>query len=342
MKFKKFIVFLVLSVQPIFGQQTFQFSQYYFNKFLYNPAFAGFEDYVDLKTGYRSQWTGLGANNKTFYLTGNVALGKNDITSDGPTPNISTFKSYSPKQTRIRNNDYKSGTHQGLGLQIISDQFGPVNTLAISATYAFHISLGGERKLSAGFSLGNYNRTINLSQDSFDVSDPNDILLNSNGKLSVNHNLINLGATYYNRTNYIGLSAVQPIMETFNYTSKNGDTSNTKNSFGQMPSVFIVQAGTSKELSENVKIYPTCLIKYINKSQWTAEATIRAMFKESAWAGVSYRLKESIGIHAGAKLNPNLLVNYSYDFQGNFGPFNRSLSSNEITIAYMFYMKGLK
>jgi type IX secretion system PorP/SprF family membrane protein len=225
---------------------------------------------------------------------------------------------------------------------LISDNWGPINTLAISATYAFHISVGGERKISAGFSIGNYYRTINSSNGSFDVSNPNDVLLNSDGKLSVNHNLINIGATYYNRSNYIGVSALQPIMETFNFTNKNGDTTNTHNSFGQMPSVFTLQAGTSTNLNEDLTLYPTCLIKYINKYQWTAEATLRASFKESAWAGISYRLKESIGIHAGARLSPSLLVNYSYDFQGNLGPFTRSLSSNEITIAYMFYMKGLK
>ncbi len=342
MKFQKLIALFFLSSSTIFGQQTFQFTQYYFNKFLYNPAFAGFEDYVDIKSGYRSQWSGLGANNQTFYLTANMAIDKKDITSNGPTPYISSTKRYAPKPTRLRVKENKSGTHQGVGIQIISDQWGPVNTLAISATYAFHISLGGERKIGAGFSIGNYNRLINLSPGSFDVSDPSDKLLNADGKLSVNHNLINLGATYYDRSNYIGLAAVQPIMDTFNYTSKNDDTTKTNNSFGQMPSLFIVQAGLAKELNEDIKIYPTTLIKYINSNQWTAELTLRAMVKEMVWAGLSYRLKESAAIHAGARLSPGLLVNYSYDFQGSFGPFARSLHSNEITIAYMFYKKGIR
>ncbi|MEY4383249.1 MAG: hypothetical protein RI995_791 [Bacteroidota bacterium] len=339
MKFIKFSALFLFLSQSIFGQQTFQFSQYYFNKFIYNPAFAGFEDYVDVKTSYRSQWTGLNTQNKTFYVTASMPIGKTDITSDGPRPFISEKKAISPKKTFIRKKENKPASHQGLGVQLINDVWGPVNTLSLSLSYAFHIPLGGEDKISAGFSLGNYYRMIDLSSGSFDVSDPSDKLLNASGKLSVNQNLVNIGLTYYNRVKYIGLSAMQPIMDTYNFTSKSGDSTNTKNSFGQFPSVFILQGGTRAEINENITLYPSFIGKYINKYQWMVETTVRAMYKESVWAGVSYRLKESAALHVGARLSPSITVNYSYDFQNNIGPFTRSLSSNELSFAYMFYWK---
>ncbi len=342
MYLKKLIAFFLLVSNVIFGQQTYQFSQYYFNKFLYNPGFAGFEDYVDIKSGFRNQWNGVNSTNKTFYLSANSAIGKKDYTSDGPTPNISNQKYYSFQKTRIRKNDVKPEAHQGIGLQLVSDEWGPVNTTSISFSYAYHIPLGGEHKMSAGFTIGNYSRTIDLSPGKFDVTDAGDELLNSDGKLSVSHNLINLGVTYYNRSRFIGISAIQPIIQTFIFTNNSEDTLTARSSLGQMPSVIVLQGGLTHELTENIKIYPSFLVKYIDKKQWIAEATFRAMYKESIWGGISYRYKESAGIHLGFKLSPSLLANYSYDFQGTWGPFTRSLSSNEITLAYMFYWKKTK
>ena len=62
-----------------FAQQTPQFTQFMMNKYIYNPAFAGFEDYIDVKTGFRSQWTGLNTSNRTAYVTANMALDKSDL-----------------------------------------------------------------------------------------------------------------------------------------------------------------------------------------------------------------------------------------------------------------------
>ena len=342
MRFFKFVVFLLFSCNTLFGQQTYQFSQYYFNKFLYNPAFAGHDDFIDVKSGFRSQWNGISSSNQSFYLSGTAALGKKDYTSDGPVPNISSFKPIAQQNSTIRKSDFKPSSHQGIGLMITNDVWGPVTTLSISASYAFHIPLGGEKKMSGGFSIGNYARSIDLSPNNFDVSNPNDILLNSEGKLRTSQNLINLGFSYYDRDGYLGASALQPIMETYNYSTSMKDTTKTLSSFGSFPSVFIFHGSKRKILSDDWRIYADFLIKYININRVTAEGTLRARYKENVWGGLSFRFKESIGLHAGFRLSSSLLVNYSYDFQNYVGPFTRSLTSNEITLAYMFYWKELK
>ncbi|MGZ3777739.1 MAG: type IX secretion system membrane protein PorP/SprF, partial [Mucilaginibacter sp.] len=41
------------------AQQKPQYTQYVLNNLLINPAVTGIESYFDVKTGYRSQWTGL-------------------------------------------------------------------------------------------------------------------------------------------------------------------------------------------------------------------------------------------------------------------------------------------
>jgi len=357
MKFQRFLILIFLSTFSALGQQIPQFSQYYANKFLYNPAFAGFEDFAEIKTGYRSQWQGIGNTNSTFYLNGNMPLGKTDYTSDGPTPTISSSKSYSYKKTYTRSKEHRTGTHKGIGFQLMADNWGPIQSLSFAATYAFHLPMGGENKISGGFSLGSYYRTISLAYKEFDVSQPNDPLLNSLGKLSASQNLFNMGLTYYNRSSHIGLAIWQPIMGSFNFSEKsNVDSTNqtvktqagkdsifwvpvTKNSLGQMATVFIIQAGTRWDLSEDIKIYPSAILKFTSLKHLTAEGTLRAMLKEKIWTGLSYRYKEAIGFHLGALISPKTTINYSYDIHTGIGPFSTAYSSSEVTLGYMFYWK---
>ncbi len=48
--------FLYLSIVTCYGQQAMQFSQYMFNKYQMNPAYAGFDFSLNVTGVYRSQW----------------------------------------------------------------------------------------------------------------------------------------------------------------------------------------------------------------------------------------------------------------------------------------------
>ena len=52
------ILFLFFSL-GIVAQQSEQYSQYTFNNFGYNPAFAGTIKCIDFRAGYRMQWVGF-------------------------------------------------------------------------------------------------------------------------------------------------------------------------------------------------------------------------------------------------------------------------------------------
>src|SRR5438445_11328543 len=64
------------------AQQKPQYTQYVFNNFLLNPAVSGIENYIDVKAGYRSQWTGLQGAPVTNYVTINAPLGSDFIEGD--------------------------------------------------------------------------------------------------------------------------------------------------------------------------------------------------------------------------------------------------------------------
>lgn len=68
----------------IYGQQTAQFSQFFYNKLYYNPAFASVGSDMEINATYRSQWMGVdgapstaGVNFKTPLFSSRGGLGAN-------------------------------------------------------------------------------------------------------------------------------------------------------------------------------------------------------------------------------------------------------------------------
>jgi len=99
------------------AQQLHFHSQYMFNPYLHNPAFAGTKDYTVLTASYRNQWTGFTDAPTTGTLSGHFAL-KNNM---------------------------------GLGIGLYSDKTGPTSRIGGMASYAFHIPFD-HSKLSFGLS----------------------------------------------------------------------------------------------------------------------------------------------------------------------------------------------
>src|ERR1700760_5159109 len=82
---KKLLLILCVSLlmlQLAEAQQKPQYTQYVFDNMLLNPAVTGIENYIDLKAGYRSQWTGLQGAPVTSYLTLSAPLGDNFLNGD--------------------------------------------------------------------------------------------------------------------------------------------------------------------------------------------------------------------------------------------------------------------
>ena len=376
----RFLILLFLFLASFRGiaQQTPQFSQFMMNRFLYNPAFAGFEDYWDVQSGFRTQWTGINTANRTFYTTANFAFDKSDRTSTGITPYMSKTirRNYSP--TYIRKKTRKVNFHQGVGMQLLSDQIGPVTSMSLSGTYAYHLSLGGERKLATGGSIGYYQRVLDMTN--FNVRDAGDPFItysNSSGlpagRISGGQSLINVGALYYTRKFYVGLSANQPVFGDFFFTNKSSDNGQAtrnaiydplidevsadetidpdrklwllaqlnfkKNGATQWmgtvaPTVFF-QAGGDIRSGEHWTYSPAVLVKYMKGATLVAEANMRVKYDEQFWVGGTYRHKDALGIMVGAHVSNALNLTYVYEMHSN-GFARQSMGSHEIVLGMKF------
>lgn len=118
---KRFFYIFILFGGKIFSQQLPQYSQYMLNEMAINPAVAGKDDFAEVRSNNRHQWTGITDAPRTYMLT-----------LQGP---IAT-------------------KHMGLGMNLYTDIVGPTRRTGLSASYAYHLQLDKEKHLSFGLSAG--------------------------------------------------------------------------------------------------------------------------------------------------------------------------------------------
>lgn len=115
------------------AQQDALYSQYMFNQFTINPAYAGTRNSFSSVLLFRNQWSGLSG-----------------------APNTLNFSVHAPF----------SGKKMALGLNFIADEIGPSKNSSIMGTYAYHLQTS-KGKLSFGLRGGFYSSSLNTSQLNF-------------------------------------------------------------------------------------------------------------------------------------------------------------------------------
>ena len=138
MKIHLAIAFILFS-GLIFGQQLPQQSQYMFNQYAYNPAFAGVNSHWESVMNSRYQWVGIVDAPRTVTLT-----------AHGPLKNLK----------------------MGVGGMVYNDIVGPTRRLGFQGSYAYHVKLNRKIKLSLGASLG-FNQWL-VDADKIKVIDEED------------------------------------------------------------------------------------------------------------------------------------------------------------------------
>ena len=298
-----FIAFsFVLFIQCVIGQQRPQYTQYIFNSYLLNPALSGIENYTDVKTGYRSQWTGLDGAPITAYLSVNMPIGKNFIQGDATA--FPASGGLNPA-SRLYTQQYQAAEpHHGVGLTVVSDKAGPFTQTNIDATYAYHLGLSSRLNLAVGVSAGFSHNVLNLSQVS--TADASDPILNSLDNNQWKPDL-GIGIWAYASDYFIGVSAQQILPQNVFITSKANLYQNKT-----VPHYFLT-GGLKVFLSEDVTIVPSVMLKYIQPLPTTYDINMKLSFADKLWIGGSYRHDDSYAGLVGLNLSSFVNIGYSYD-----------------------------
>lgn len=121
---KKLLIVLLLIVSShmmVWAQQDAQLSQYMFNGIYINPAYAGYQETLNISSSYRTQWPGLVGGPRTMSLAVDAALNENKV---------------------------------GLALQIAKDQLGAQTNISVYGNYAYRLTVDNDDDKHLAFGIG--------------------------------------------------------------------------------------------------------------------------------------------------------------------------------------------
>ncbi|MFN8358105.1 MAG: type IX secretion system membrane protein PorP/SprF [Spirosomataceae bacterium] len=289
----------------VWAQQKPHYSQYMMNGYLLNPALSGIEDYMDVKTGYRNQWSGFGGEPTTFYLSAHGALNKPDRTSVGALPVRGNNGRRIPK---AKYNPYQVVPgHHGVGMMLVSDKTGPTSRTSFALSYAYHLPLRNGMKLSLGASGGLTQHTLDF--DKITLANPVDPVTQQ-GKVNTTQPDVNIGAWLYTRQWYVGASANQILAKKLDFTGNQG----SYQWLGQLYTHYFVTAGYRAELSEDWAFSPSVMVKYVRPTPLSFDINAKLFFRDRFWFGGSYRHKDAVVGLVGFNVNYLINIGYSYDY----------------------------
>lgn len=320
---RKLLVILLVFVSYIASaQQDAMFTKYMFNALSYNPAYAGSKDHMAVGLLHRTQWFGFEGAPSTQTMTIHT-----------PIPNEKI----------------------ALGVNIVRDAIGPINTLTGNLAYAYRIPIG-PGKLSVGLQGGvlNYKSdysTLNYrdeGDEAFSMTPENYWLPN-----------FGLGLYYYSDLFYVGAGA--PHLIEWDLRRNNVNTQKTSRLYRH----YYFSAGAAIPLgSRDLVFKPSALVKSVGLlSNYTAgvngsqieysvgapiefDIDISFLINKTLWIGGSFRsafAAESFGgnssfdsVDAWISVNiKNLRIGLAYDYPLT-EMSNHTVGSAEVMLGYEF------
>ena len=120
-QFLPILLLLSLCAKISVAQQDAQFSQYMFNGIYINPAYAGYQEQLNVHAFYRNQWTGIDGSPTTLSVAVDAIANEGNV---------------------------------GLALQVSSDRIGAQRNQSVYGNYAYRISLNRDGSSRLAFGLG--------------------------------------------------------------------------------------------------------------------------------------------------------------------------------------------
>jgi type IX secretion system PorP/SprF family membrane protein len=272
MKKTKFIFIICLLMSGFArAQQDPMYSMYMFNPMAINPAYTGTLDQMQVIALYRGQWLDFPGAPKT-----------GTITFHGP----------------VRNEN------MGIGLSLINDRIGKMNTSGFMATYAYQLRFERSR-LAFGLQAGVRNFSVNLNEillspdKAYDES-----FANAVSQWSLN---FGTGVFWYGKNGYVGLSI--PHMRN---TVLGDDLVNTIDP-ARLRTHYNLTGGYVFSLNPTFKLKPSIMIKTVTGSPVQIDLNANLYWLDVVALGASYRSGNAMVWMAEVQANQYLRIGYAFD-----------------------------
>lgn len=293
---------LLLLAYSGYGQVIPQFSQYYQNYLIHNPGAAGMEDYWEIKTNFRKQWSGLDNTPISGYLTFSGGLNTGRFLGD-----VGLRTSEGKGKGRVTG--APATVKHGLGGYVIVDNFGPMSQYAGGISYAAHIKLFSNVKLSIGTSVGLNNFQIN--GDPLTIKDPNDNTYQNYYTNGMNQTFFdwNVGMYFYSPRFFVGYGANHILGNMIYFGDQIAEREIAMHHF--------ITGGYKFKLGKRFELMPSVQVKFMTPAPVSFDITARLRYNKMIWAGVSYRNESALSFALGGTIARILNISYSYDYTLN-------------------------
>ncbi len=301
----KRIILILLGVVALMSegkaQQDALYSQYMFNPFAINPAYAGSRSSMSGILLARKQWAGI----------------------DGA-PTTGSFALHSPFK----------GKNFALGFNAVMDKIGPASNSGALVTYAYHLKMG-PGKLSLGLRGGIYSTRLDNSLLVF--SDGSDSK-NTGEVYQKTVPTFDFGGYYYTNKFYVGVSANHLLASgTYNIDSTtsvlNGGNGGGSQLFNTYDRHLSLATGLAIVVNPDVVLKPSLLVKYVHGAPINVDINFSVLLNKVFWLGASVRSSKAIVGILEYNITDFVRVGYSYDF--SFGAIRSyTTGSHELFLGF--------
>lgn len=323
---RKFIIGLGLLASALFvkAQQTPQYTQYMVNPYLYNPALAGSEDFVDIKAGYRAQWVGLENAPTTMYVSAHAPIKEHTM--------------------RHAKNDHKA--YPGIGGYVMQDETGPISNLRVNGSFSYNIPITTGKWFGALHHKDGVRLTLGASVgvNQYQVDPSKFYIRNNDGSttpISGDPSLVG-GTTispdaafgawlYFGELFYVGASANQILNSKISLENYDPATPIE----GRLNPHYNLVGGTKLSVGYDLWVMPSAMLKWVAGAPLSFDLNCRIDYMDTYFGGVSYRYQDAIAILGGVILGKrkSYEIAYSYDITTS-SIAQYSSGSHEITLGY--------
>ncbi len=279
---------LILAGVILFGnlskaQQLPQITQYMINDYAINPAIAGMQDFYQVKSTIRNQWTGV---------------------TDAPRTTILSI--YGGK-----------GEHVGLGGLVFNDQTGPTSRIGVSASYAYSFVLSKSIKMS--FALSGGFTQFKITKQGLKVMDHNDFLVLGDDVVRAAPDAT-FGFNLVGKKWYIGAAIPQLLSANLNLMDDDYTRIYNELSEGSLARHIYVLGAYKHSFNPYWAVEPSILIKTVSGAPMQLDLGFKTTYSDNLWAGINYRNNGELSALVGYSIQERYIIGYSYDMMSLLGP----------------------
>ncbi len=297
----------LVSLGSLSAQSVPQFTNFYFNRMVTNPAASGGNDVIDLTLLYRGQWIGIDGAPSSQFFSGHAPI--NRISS-------------------------------GVGLSVVNDMVGAQRSTSINLAYAYRL----KRKwgnLAFGAGIGLYQKALDGTKLRTPTGDYNTGFNHQDNlvpdtKVSGIAPEAQLGIYYTGNNIYAGIAVYNLIGSKITLDAPGGSTAI------RFARGYIFSAGYNIKLSKTLNLIPNAQLK-TDLNYFQTDLNVLLMLKGNFHGGLGFRgfsnnTADALSVMLGFRLFQSLRVGYSYDF--SLSSLNNSNSgSHEVFLKYELAIK---